>query len=159
MTNQVDSRVDKLSTTASPYADLILHATRLSLLQLHRSRKRHMIRPSNTPALAPKLLQPLREILDFRQQSSSIRATLDMLAGTVSSSGISANVATRASFADLSAGVVNNLLSDQAWRSHIGSTFNLSIPGWWVPVSMQNQKADAAVEEQRSHFPYRLRWL
>ena len=108
--------------------DLIVLASRLSLLQIHRRRKARLITRS---ASGVTVLQPVLQILQYHSTSEAVRPVLDNFAETLSHAGL---VATVEALHSASNGdgllAVQRLLAGEDTASEISVTYKLDLEQW-----------------------------
>jgi hypothetical protein len=121
--------------------DLIVLASRLSLLQIHRRRKARLI---NRSATGMTVLQPILQILQFHSTSEAVRPVLEKNSDTLRKAGLASRVEALHS-ASHGGGLlaVERLLAGEDSLGEISVTYKLEVEHWYVyPISNIIQQAD-----------------
>jgi hypothetical protein len=108
--------------------DLILLASRLSLLQTHRRRKARLI-DRTTSGMA--ILQPILQILQYHSTSEAVRPILDRFAETLNQAGLAARIEALHSASNGDGpSAVERLLSGENCGDEISAAYKLELDHW-----------------------------
>ena len=122
------------TTPSDALPNLILLASRLSLLQTLRTRKRRLISTAATSTTtsseirSPSLLAPIVHILQYTRTVTIVQRALDLMVRIVHDVGVQARVVTRMGLVDVE--TVRKMLEDQGSIDMLGGVFSLHIKKW-----------------------------
>ena len=132
LTPQIDTREvqqQQPSTPSSPKCDILLHACRLSLLQLLRARKRRLLSDATQGSVprATSLLAPLAQMLQHTRLFGQVQTALELLNRTLNLAGIRSTIVVRSG--EDSPEVIGKLLEDGSLEM-MGRVVTLEIADW-----------------------------
>lgn len=107
--------------------DLILLASRLSLLQFHRRRKARLV--ERVP-MGMSILQPILQILQYHSTTEAVRPVLDRFAETLGRAGLEAHAEVMHSASNTGALFVEKLLAGEDSLGDINVVYKLDIEHW-----------------------------
>jgi len=109
---------------------MIASAARLSMLQIHRRRKRRSV---GQAVVGATLLQPILQILQYQQTSEAVRSVLAMHARVIETAELRGGIDTLHSIADSEGSKsTERLLAGEAGLSNLSVVYTLGLEGWWV---------------------------
>ena len=116
----------------SPISDLILLSARLSLLHIHRHRKRNLIASSSgITRPTPTVLGPIVNGLNYVRCVEQARSTLRVFGDTLTRAHVPAIVVTRTIGADeADNNIITGLLKGKEKVDKLGTVLSLEMQGW-----------------------------
>jgi len=109
-------------------SDLIVLASRLSLLQIHRRRKARLVDRA-VPGVS--LLQPIVQLLQYQTTCETVRSVLETFSQTLSQAGISTRVEALHSVSNTDGLLaIDRLLAGEDCLREISVIYKLEVADW-----------------------------
>ncbi|ORY27358.1 subunit 17 of mediator complex-domain-containing protein [Naematelia encephala] len=149
-----DVRESSPSSPRSDLCDILLLSTRLLLLQTHRHRKRHLIGAIPPTNASPSILNPILQVLKYRELIQRIQGTLSMLSTALNKAGLKAEVSSRLVVGDeVGIASLTGIVDGTGRIEDLGGVISLDIQGFRIISINTSAPFTTIITTSQATFP------